>query len=189
VKHSVCDVSFSSGELQPLDGEEGELIDDEACFIDVRAVTGVDIISYLPPELSLYLLSFLDLPSILACLSVCKTWRALAGDNAVWRVLFERKEGWEVDLSKAKDGSFRVGHIKRQRTVSLLNNLDGSVARLSHAIEEWGRRRLISQGSVNDEWGRRRLVSQSTMASGSVGSRLSALSRPSFRGRDVFISG
>lgn len=28
-------------ELPPLDGEEGELIDDEACFIDVRAVTGI----------------------------------------------------------------------------------------------------------------------------------------------------
>lgn len=27
--------------MPPLDGEEGELIDDEACFIDVRAVTGV----------------------------------------------------------------------------------------------------------------------------------------------------
>jgi hypothetical protein len=27
--------------LPPLDGEEGELIDDEACFIDVRAVTGI----------------------------------------------------------------------------------------------------------------------------------------------------
>ena len=28
-------------DLPPLDGEEGELIDDEACFIDVRAVTGI----------------------------------------------------------------------------------------------------------------------------------------------------
>lgn len=28
-------------ELPPLDGEEGELIDDEACFIDVRAVHGI----------------------------------------------------------------------------------------------------------------------------------------------------
>lgn len=27
--------------LPPLDGEEGELIDDEACVIDVRAVTGL----------------------------------------------------------------------------------------------------------------------------------------------------
>ena len=27
--------------MPPLDGEEGELIDDEACFINVRAVTGI----------------------------------------------------------------------------------------------------------------------------------------------------
>lgn len=38
---------FSYGDLPPLDGEEGELIDDEACLIDVidirnvRAVTGI----------------------------------------------------------------------------------------------------------------------------------------------------
>jgi F-box and WD-40 domain protein 1/11 len=64
-------------ELLPLDGEEGELIDDEACFIDVRAVTGmgehflpftqahnayvitspIDILSMLPPELALHVLS------------------------------------------------------------------------------------------------------------------------------------
>jgi F-box and WD-40 domain protein 1/11 len=27
--------------LDPLDDEEGELIDDEACFVDVRAVHGI----------------------------------------------------------------------------------------------------------------------------------------------------
>jgi hypothetical protein len=32
---------FDYADLLPLDGEEGELIDDEACFIDVRAVTGI----------------------------------------------------------------------------------------------------------------------------------------------------
>ena len=35
---------FSYEDLPPLDGEEGELIDDEACIIDVldvRAVTGI----------------------------------------------------------------------------------------------------------------------------------------------------
>ena len=31
--------------LPPLDGEEGELIDDEACFIDVRSVTGLGELS------------------------------------------------------------------------------------------------------------------------------------------------
>ena len=33
--------SINYSELPPLDGEEGELIDDEACFIDIRAITGV----------------------------------------------------------------------------------------------------------------------------------------------------
>lgn len=48
-KASRSDSSFdfegcSYGDLPPLDGEEGELIDDEACLIDVidvRAVTGM----------------------------------------------------------------------------------------------------------------------------------------------------
>ena len=39
----------SYGDLPPLDGEEGELIDDEACLIDVldvRAVTGIGEFSF-----------------------------------------------------------------------------------------------------------------------------------------------
>lgn len=36
---SSSDISFA--EISPLDDEEGELIDDEACFVDVRAVTGI----------------------------------------------------------------------------------------------------------------------------------------------------
>lgn len=34
-------INVDYANLEPLDGEEGELIDDEACFIDVRAVTGL----------------------------------------------------------------------------------------------------------------------------------------------------
>ncbi|OSC99657.1 WD40 repeat-like protein [Trametes coccinea BRFM310] len=101
------DGSIDYANLQPLDGEEGELIDDEACFIDVRAITGMDILSHLPTELALELLSYLDLPSILACLRVSKTWNRLARDNSVWRVLFSRKErdGWGVDLRRASRAS------------------------------------------------------------------------------------
>ena len=33
--------SINYSELLPLDGEEGELIDDEACFIDIRPITGI----------------------------------------------------------------------------------------------------------------------------------------------------
>jgi F-box and WD-40 domain protein 1/11 len=28
-------------DLDPLDGEEGELIEDEACFVDITVVTGI----------------------------------------------------------------------------------------------------------------------------------------------------
>ena len=116
--HSDGSIDYAS--LDPLDGEEGELIDDEACFIDVRAITGMDIVSHLPLELALHLLTFLDLPSILACLRVSRcvisccvfrtqpltrhrNWNHLAHDNSIWRVLFSLREpdGWRVDLRRA----------------------------------------------------------------------------------------
>ncbi|PIL29056.1 transporter [Ganoderma sinense ZZ0214-1] len=103
--HSDGSIDYAS--LDPLDGEEGELIDDEACFIDVRAITGMDIVSHLPLELALHLLTFLDLPSILACLRVSRNWNHLAYDNSIWRVLFSLREqdGWRVDLRRAPRGT------------------------------------------------------------------------------------
>ena len=53
--------------MPPLDGEEGELIDDEACFINARAVTGLDIVAHIPQELALYLFTYLDLQDVLSC--------------------------------------------------------------------------------------------------------------------------
>ncbi|EIM87287.1 WD40 repeat-like protein [Stereum hirsutum FP-91666 SS1] len=93
---------YSYADLQPLDGEEGELIDDEACFIDGTTVTGIDILSHLPPEIAVQVLCNLDLSTILACQAVCRTWHTLSDDNAVWRELFCRREGWGVDLERAK---------------------------------------------------------------------------------------
>ncbi|CCM04480.1 uncharacterized protein FIBRA_06660 [Fibroporia radiculosa] len=90
--------------MPPLDGEEGELIDDEACYIDATRVTGTDIISHLPTEIALYVLSFLDLPAVLSCLRVSRTWNCLSQDNSVWRSLFEQRrvDGWAVDLKRAR---------------------------------------------------------------------------------------
>ncbi|KAF7366622.1 WD-REPEATS-REGION domain-containing protein [Mycena sanguinolenta] len=109
--------------LPPLDGEEGELIDDEACFFcpPVRAVTGIDILTLLPPELSLHILSLLLSPtrpdprapastvladlgehaeasnvalqSLIACRAVSRKWSRLASDNAVWRAAFVGRWG------------------------------------------------------------------------------------------------
>ena len=99
----------------PLDGEEGELIDDEACFIDVDYFTAtVDIVARLPPELSIHILSFLDLHSIIACLAVSRTWRIYAQDNAIWRGLFRLRTDWRLDLSRARfsaAGTRRVSYV------------------------------------------------------------------------------
>ncbi|KAJ7757014.1 WD40 repeat-like protein [Mycena metata] len=96
-------------QLAPLDGEEGELIDDEACFFcpPVRALTGIDILTLLPPELALHILALLLSPvspttpskplsasrPILACRSVSRKWFRLASDNAVWRAAFVGRWG------------------------------------------------------------------------------------------------
>ena len=42
MRNSRCDLkNFDYSELPPLEDEEGELIDDEACFIDSRAIHGL----------------------------------------------------------------------------------------------------------------------------------------------------
>lgn len=122
------------GGLSPLDGEEGELID-EACFVDIRAITGVDILALLPRELAIYILrlvcpppfspslthtrsselgplssepeeeSQVSLRAMLACLAVSHTWRRLASDNSVWHALFLGR--WDIDLRKAKESHLR----------------------------------------------------------------------------------
>ncbi|KAF4612959.1 hypothetical protein D9613_011179 [Agrocybe pediades] len=126
-------------ELPPLDGEEGELIDDEACFIDVQSTRGIDIISLLPTELALHVLSLLclsntsakapvspgrsnltvgdsdgssheALEALLSCRLVSRTWCRLASDNAVWRVLFLSR--WDIDLRRAGDSTPQTRNVR-----------------------------------------------------------------------------
>ena len=140
ISESAGDTDFS--ELAPLDGEEGELID-EACFVDVRAVTGVDILRYLPPELAVYILQLVAPPpirhdrhliigageldplsnetegesnialcAILACLAVSRSWRHLASNNSVWHTLFLGR--WAIDLRRADQT-----HLKLEEDLSV----------------------------------------------------------------------
>ena len=62
----------------------------------------IDIISRLPPEISIYLFCYLDLRSIIDCQRVSRTWLTLADDNAVWRELFFRRKGWAINLARAQ---------------------------------------------------------------------------------------
>ncbi|KAI0028065.1 WD40-repeat-containing domain protein [Vararia minispora EC-137] len=94
---------LSYADLPPLDGEEGELIDDEACFMGrdgASATSGIDLTRTLPPELCVLVFRYLDLASVLACQRVSRRWRRLADDNTVWRDLFFRRDGWAIDLAR-----------------------------------------------------------------------------------------
>ncbi|GJJ14601.1 hypothetical protein Clacol_008867 [Clathrus columnatus] len=81
----------------PLDGEEGELVDDEACFIEMR---GIDILTSVPPEIALEILNYVDLKTILACLAVSRSWSILASDPFIWRKFFYAA-GWEINKELA----------------------------------------------------------------------------------------
>ncbi|KAG8981618.1 hypothetical protein FRB94_006685 [Tulasnella sp. JGI-2019a] len=83
----------------PLDGEEGELIDDEGCFVDAKETIGMDIISSLPSELALGIFLHLDVPSVIACSVVSKYWRIFALDGQVWKGLFMRNRGWRINAA------------------------------------------------------------------------------------------
>ncbi|KAF8607336.1 WD40 repeat-like protein [Ceratobasidium sp. AG-I] len=108
------------GELLPLDGEEGELIDDEACFLEASESDGTDILRRLPPELALHILFQLDLDSVVACLSVSRFWRWLAEDDTVWRALFYRQPGWFANLSRRRA---QILATSQTRAPSLLSTL------------------------------------------------------------------
>ncbi|KAF8128722.1 WD40 repeat-like protein [Boletus edulis] len=131
------DTDVDYGALDPLDGEEGELVGctcsgwgDGACmcgygYPDVyhyghgdtqepESTAGVSKIptplTRLPPELFLQVLSYLPLRSILAVSSTCKSWRSLALDNGVWWGLWQAREGIPRVPNHAPSQPSDLGH-------------------------------------------------------------------------------
>ena len=88
-----------------LNGEEGEVLDNEARPIDGASTTARDIVVRLPRRLSIRLFSFLDLDSVIACRAVSRRWRVYAEDNAIWRDLFYRRTEWRLDPSCARSSA------------------------------------------------------------------------------------
>lgn len=106
-------------DLSPLDGEEGELVDDEACFVETRGfgellfckakskafLTSLqDILTSLPPEIALEILEYVDLKTIFGCLRVSRSWSRLASDPFIWRNFFY-DAGWEINKELALKNS------------------------------------------------------------------------------------
>ncbi|KAG8216030.1 hypothetical protein J3R82DRAFT_8024 [Butyriboletus roseoflavus] len=130
------DTDVDYGALDPLDGEEGELVGctctgwgDGACvcgygYWDVHDYTqqpeclgegeGAPKIptplTRLPPELFLQVLSYLPLCSILAVSSTCRAWRSLALDNGVWWGLWQAREGVPRVPNHTPSQSSDLGH-------------------------------------------------------------------------------
>jgi len=79
-------------------------------------------------------------------MSVSRTWRALSGDNAVWRELFYGRE-WDIDLQRARARGWTPSTIDNVSGCSfpMSPGGGGGTSRMGHVIEEWGRRRLTSQ--------------------------------------------
>ena len=51
----------------------------------------------LPPEIAFSIFSYLEAPrEILNASLVSKPWYAMAMDNVIWKIAFERREGWRI---------------------------------------------------------------------------------------------
>ena len=79
---------------------------------------------------------------------VSRTWRALAEDNAVWRELFYDHDGWGIDLPRARARGWTPSSRDSIAEYSFYTApTSNGASRLGHVIEEWGRRRSISQAT------------------------------------------
>ncbi|KAG1822357.1 WD40 repeat-like protein [Suillus variegatus] len=78
------DVHVDYGALDPLDGEEGELVDHEGYF---------DAIQCDLTELILHIFSLLPMRSVLACMLVSRSFYTLAKDTSVWLGVWKGREG------------------------------------------------------------------------------------------------
>ena len=89
-----------------------------------------------------YILVFLDLSSFLTCLSVCKTWRALASDNSVWRDFFHKQDGWNINLPSglARGWYPAMSDSASEHSFSTAQCSLGGSSQLANIMEEWARR-------------------------------------------------
>lgn len=108
-------------------------------------------------EVALYTLVFLDLPSLLACLGVCKTWRALASDNGVWRDFFHKQDGWNINLPSglARGWSPATRDSASEYSFSSAQCSLGGSSQLAQVMDEWARRGLNSHNghTIMPQWG------------------------------------
>lgn len=142
----------------PLDGEEGELIEDEG-FLDALGgansepgVTSVadsqslhesrklDIIALLPPEIALHIFLHLDPPSLATVAVVSRYWNVFSRDMQIWRELFYRQSHWTVNPARVARQRIRMN--------SRASHASSTFATPAALYNRWGRNSLLSLRSV-----------------------------------------
>jgi F-box and WD-40 domain protein 1/11 len=147
----------------PLDGEEGELVEDEGFLDALDTPSGsipasdasasaavavntpsqprkLDLINHLPPELALHVFLYLDLPSLATVSLVSRYWNGLSRDTQIWRDLFYRQPHWAVNPVKAAR--------KRMRMNSRASRASSTFASPAALYSRWGRNSLLSLRSL-----------------------------------------
>lgn len=100
----------------------------------------IDFIRYLPAEICLKILGYLDPISLLSVARTCRAWYSLALDRKLWQMLYHH-EGWKVIADEVEAAEERVnrrtatgsmhrqkseedGHTRKKRAVSLEEDED-----------------------------------------------------------------
>lgn len=110
----------------------------------------IDFIRYLPAEICLKILGYLDPVSLLSVAQTCRAWYSLALDRTLWQTLYHY-EGWKVvahEIEAAEElvnrrsapGSMHRqkseedGHTHKKRAVSLEDDQDHVMIDAGHAL-------------------------------------------------------
>lgn len=112
----------------------------------------IDFIRYLPAEICLKILGYLDPMSLLSVAQTCRAWYSLAVDRTLWQRLYYM-EGWKIVASEIeaaeemmnrrsapgsmhRQKSEEDGHTHKKRAVSLDNNDDHFMTDADHPITD-----------------------------------------------------
>ncbi|WPH00526.1 Hypothetical protein R9X50_00335500 [Acrodontium crateriforme] len=85
-------------------------------------LTHFDPVHFLPKELMLHVLSYVDPKDLLSCSKISRSWRETTQDERLWQACFAR-EGWVVDTAKMRqaeeDARRTMASSSKQRHLAL----------------------------------------------------------------------
>ncbi|KAI1439033.1 hypothetical protein GGR50DRAFT_219951 [Xylaria sp. CBS 124048] len=99
----------------------------------------INFVNYLPPEICLKILGYLDAPSLIRVALCCREWWGLAADQKLWEKLY-RLEGWKPVIPEITQAE------KRKNEASVTSQSHSQTMNGSHI----SRKRAISDSSIRE---------------------------------------